>query len=134
MDHMLAGKALAAHPAAHNDPYNPHGAMLHQNHDLTRSLHESFKSGPFQKARPVLFPEFKYELEGMVLEENIGVAECRLSFTGEIVMKRNGIISGGLTLTTEGIESEYKKEADGVLKMLFWKSIVRFDRKKAEVS
>ncbi len=128
------GLAHPSHFTAHHDPYDPHGAMLHQNHVSTRSLNETTKTGPFQEARPVLFPAFKYELEGVVLEQITPNFDTKLSFKGEVTLQKQGVITAGLTFTKEGIEAEYKREADGVFKDLFSKSSVKYAGSNAELS
>ncbi|ADW67336.1 LysM peptidoglycan-binding domain-containing protein [Granulicella tundricola] len=104
-------------------------------HDhATEKLNEATRSGPFEHARPVLFPAFKYELAGVIAQTETPVAELKLSLKGEVTLQKEGVITGGLTLTKEGMESEYKKEADGVFKDLFTKSTASVKDGKAEVA
>ncbi len=108
--------------------------MLHQNHDALHSSQAVLKSGPFKEAKPVLFPAFKYELEGFVIERSLPEADVKLSFKGEVTLQKEGVITGGLTFTKEGVEAEYKQQANGVFKDLFSKSQVNYSNGKAAVS
>ena len=118
-------------PPAHTAPKAPPPVPLaNKAHDQDRKT----KGGPFSRAKPVLFPQFKYELSGVISEFTTPVADYKLSWTGEITLQKEGVITGGLTFTKEGVEVEYKKEADGVLNGLFSKSNAKVENGKAEVS
>lgn len=84
-------------------------------------------------ARPVLFPAFKYKLEHTVKVFEFPNLHVVCEFTGEITMQKKGIITGGLTFTPQGIEVEYKKEADGVLRDFFYKCTGSIEDGKAKV-
>ncbi|WP_263382664.1 LysM peptidoglycan-binding domain-containing protein [Granulicella arctica] len=123
------------HPTALEHPA-PTTPPIPAQHAPSNTLPASTKSGPFQPARPVLFPQFKYEVNRVVADETIGNINYKLSFVGELTVQKEGVITGGLTFTKEGIEGEYKKEADGALTGLFskpgWK--IAGDGKSAEIS
>jgi LysM repeat protein len=92
------------------------------------------KTGPYQLARTVRYPPFKYELDGIVAEYHTPVVDYELSYTGEVTLQKEGQILEGLTFTKEGIEVEYKKEASGAFDALFTKSTMKAGNGKAEVS
>jgi hypothetical protein len=131
-------QASTASPAGTQAPPPQHRAAqvqpipLHHPSDTTK--YAATRSGPFAPARPVLFPQFKYSLNGMVVEQVTPLADYKLSFTGEVTLQKEGVITGGLTFTKEGIETEYKKEANGVFEGLFSKSSAKVENGKAEVS
>jgi|GEM_PF-6506344 len=125
----LAGTQVTP-PQRHADP----GPPVPLQHLGTHNRDASTRTGPFQPSRPVLFPQFKYELNGIVAEYVTPKVDYKLSFTGEVTMQKEGVITGGLTFTKDGIEAEYKKEADGVFNTLFSKSIMKTENGKAEVS
>ncbi len=91
-------------------------------------------TGPFQLARPVLYPAFKIPLDQVISHMETPEFEMTLTFKGELVVQMQGVITGGLTATPQGMEAEYKKEADGVLRDFFQKCTVKVDGNKAEVT
>jgi hypothetical protein len=115
-------------------PMPPQSSPKPAHNYATEKMDRETKDGPFEGARPVLFPAFKYELSGIVAETETPVAELKLSLKGEVTLQKEGVITGGLTLTKEGMESEYKKEADGVFHDLFTKSTASVKGGKAEVA
>jgi hypothetical protein len=85
-------------------------------------------------ARPVLFPEFKSKLEHTVFEYPMPPGRITCQFTGELTVKKEGVITGGLTFTPQGIEVEYKREANGVLHDFFQKCTGTIEDGKAKIS
>ena len=63
-------------------------------------------------ARPVLFPKLQYKCDHVVLEVPIPQGKLECKFTGQFTMNRQGIITGGLTFTPQGMQVEYEKPAE----------------------
>ena len=132
--HPSLHKTLAGVPQTSPEHHPTIAPSLPLQHLGTHVANAASRSGPFQGAKPVLFPAFKYELNGIVAEYFTPVADYKLSLTGEVTLQKEGVITGGLTFTKKGVETEYKKEADGVFNALFTKCGAKVEDGKAEVS
>jgi len=117
----------ASAPLVHMQPATiPPGTAAMNGHGEL-SLSAATKSGPFERAKPILFPAFKYDVDGMKMEADTPVAHYEAKFTGELTMQQEGVITGNVTFTKEGVELEYKKGVDTKFNEMFTKATPKID-------